>query len=71
MTGRRWTRWSNTATDMGFSITAAITGNTVWGSGAPLARAPDPQAYAAFAGVTAERYKGKISAYEVWNEPNG
>lgn len=61
----------NTATDMGFSITAAITGNTVWGSGAPLAGAPDPQAYAAFAGVTAERYKGKISAYEVWNEPNG
>ena len=33
---------------------------------------PDsPQQYANFAGQVAERYKGKISAYEIWNEPNG
>lgn len=61
----------DTANEMGFSITASITGNTVWSGGAPLAGAPNPEAYAAFAGATAERYKGKISAYEVWNEPNG
>lgn len=59
------------ANEMGFSVTAAITGNTAWGGGVPLAGAPDPVAYAAFAGATAARYKGKISAYEVWNEPNG
>jgi len=28
-----------------------------------------PQEYANFAGQVAERYKGKISAYEIWNEP--
>ncbi|WP_172592034.1 cellulase family glycosylhydrolase [Subtercola boreus] len=26
--------------------------------------------YATFAGVVAKRYKGKIAAYEIWNEPN-
>src|SRR5262245_8976260 len=32
--------------------------------------APDPTAFAAFAAEVADRYKGEISAYEVWNEPN-
>lgn len=54
----------------GFSITASITGNPAW-DGVPLAGAPNPSAYASFAGETAARYAGKISAYEVWNEPNG
>ena len=61
----------NTAEEMGFSITASITGNTTWSGGVPLAGAPNKEAYANFAGVVADRYKGKISAYEVWNEPNG
>ncbi|MCP4872359.1 MAG: hypothetical protein GY898_26970 [Proteobacteria bacterium] len=30
----------------------------------------DPADFAAFAGVVAERYRGRISAYEVWNEQN-
>lgn len=54
----------------GFSITASVTGNPVW-NGIPLAGAPSPDTYASFVGATAERYAGKISAYEVWNEPNG
>ncbi|BBY32435.1 hypothetical protein BST33_07530 [Mycolicibacter minnesotensis] len=60
----------NTAHGMGFSITAAITGNPVWG-GTPIAGAPDPTAYAAFAAEVAQRYSGEISTYEIWNEPNG
>ena len=60
----------NTAHDMGFTVTATLTGNPAW-DGVPIAGAPDPDAYATFAGATAERYRGKISAYEVWNEPNG
>lgn len=32
--------------------------------------APDPTKFAAFAAEAATRYAGKISAYEVWNEPN-
>lgn len=32
--------------------------------------APDPTKFAAFAGLAADRYAGKVSAYEVWNEPN-
>lgn len=30
----------------------------------------DPNTFANFMGVMAERYKGRIQAYEVWNEPN-
>lgn len=37
----------------------------------PVSGAPaDPAQYAAFAKLAAARYAGKISAYEVWNEPN-
>ena len=45
---------------------------TPYWAGTPfLSGQPDsPQAYANFAGQVAERYKGKISAYEIWNEPN-
>ncbi|SDD17556.1 Cellulase (glycosyl hydrolase family 5) [Mycolicibacterium neoaurum] len=37
----------------------------------PLSGMPRAGAFAAFAGAVAERYAGKISALEVWNEPNG
>lgn len=37
----------------------------------PISGAPaDPAQYAAFASLAAARYAGKISAYEIWNEPN-
>ena len=32
--------------------------------------APDPQKFAAFAALAAQRFGDKVSAYEVWNEPN-
>lgn len=30
----------------------------------------DPAAFAAFAGAAAERYRGRVSRFELWNEPN-
>ncbi|MCV7012269.1 cellulase family glycosylhydrolase [Mycolicibacterium madagascariense] len=37
----------------------------------PISGAPaDPSQYADFAKLAATRYAGKISAYEIWNEPN-
>jgi hypothetical protein len=36
-----------------------------------IAGAPtSPEQYAQFAGLVAQRYAGKVSAYEIWNEPN-
>ncbi len=32
--------------------------------------APDPARYAAFAGAAAERYRGQVAAWEIWNEPD-
>ena len=60
----------NTVHGMGFTITAAVTGNPVW-DGVYVSGAPDPTAYAAFAAEVAERYGSEISSYEIWNEPNG
>ena len=58
------------ATAQGFTLTGAVTATPAW-AGLPLAGAPDPARYAAFAGSVAERYGSQIAAYEVWNEPNG
>lgn len=68
-----WTRMDNlveTASSMGFTITGAITGTPPW-AGMLLAGAPNPPAFADFAGAVAGRYGTQISTYEIWNEPNG
>ncbi|WP_328360402.1 cellulase family glycosylhydrolase [Mycobacterium sp. NBC_00419] len=57
-----------TARDMG--ILGVINGTPAW-AGSLLVGHPDPAVYADFAAAVASRYQGKISAYEVWNEPNG
>ena len=59
-----------TASGMGFNITAAVTATPAW-AGVILAGAPNPETYATFAGTVAARYGSHISNYEVWNEPNG
>lgn len=56
------------ARDMG--VLGVINATPPW-AGFPLIGHPDPAAYATFASEVATRYAGKISAYEVWNEPNG
>nr|MBA2712044.1 cellulase family glycosylhydrolase [Rubrobacteraceae bacterium] len=43
----------------------------VWASGAQTRNVPqNPADYAEFMGFLANRFKGKVAAYEVWNEPN-
>lgn len=54
--------------DMG--VLGVISGTPAW-AGFPLNGHPSPTEYAEFASAVAARYRGKISAYEIWNEPNG
>lgn len=54
--------------DMG--VLGVISGTPAW-AGFPLNGHPSPASYAKFASAVATRYRGKISAYEIWNEPNG
>ncbi|WP_167098091.1 cellulase family glycosylhydrolase [Mycobacterium sp. DL592] len=56
------------ARDMG--VLGVISATPSW-AGTLLIGHPDPTDYATFASAVATRYQGKISAYEVWNEPNG
>ncbi len=57
------------------SIICAITSSPLWaaapGSIPPNGRPASPDAYGNFTAAVATRYKGKIAAYEIWNEPNG
>jgi polysaccharide biosynthesis protein PslG len=63
------------ANDRGMSVLGTINSTPLtWGmqpgGGMPYTVAPDPQSFANFAGEVAKRYGDKISAYEIWNEPN-
>ena len=44
---------------------------TAFGAMPPNGRPASTEAYGLFAAKVAERYRGKIAAYEIWNEPNG
>jgi len=67
-------RLVNAAYDHNMGIVGDLTSTPAWAtlpgqpasSGAPAS----PEAYAEFAGLVAQRYAGKISAYEIYNEPN-
>ncbi|MGU3432790.1 cellulase family glycosylhydrolase [Actinomycetes bacterium M1A6_2h] len=63
------------AASRGLTVLATITNTPAWAS---IGRAPvpttapeDPTVYGEFAGMVAARYRGKVDAYEIWNEPNG
>jgi polysaccharide biosynthesis protein PslG len=64
----------NAADSRGMGVLGVINSTPFWATepGQPaLSGAPaSPDAYGAFAGVVAERYAGKVGAYEIWNEPN-
>jgi hypothetical protein len=64
----------NAAYERNMGIVGDITSTPGWATvpGQPAnAGAPaSPEEYAEFAGLVAERYAGKISAYEIYNEPN-
>jgi polysaccharide biosynthesis protein PslG len=51
-------------------VLGVISGTPTW-AGFPINGHPSPAVYADFASAVATRYQGKISAYEIWNEPNG
>ena len=57
------------------SIICAITSSPWWAKAwnalPPHGRPASPEQYGKFTAKVAERYKGKIAAYEIWNEPNG
>lgn len=58
------------ASDRGMGILGVLNKTPPW-AGSLGNGHPDPDTYAQFAATVAERYAGKISAYEIWNEPNG
>lgn len=57
--------------DMG--ILGTILYTPAWASAEPessgLVNHPDPEKFGDFVGVLAEKYAGRISTYEIWNEP--
>jgi hypothetical protein len=64
----------NAAVSQNISILGFITSTPAWAiaaGGSPVTGRPaSPAVYGEFAAKVATRYKGKISAYEIWNEPN-
>ena len=65
----------NAAAERGMGVLAVLNSTPFWGAdpdqgGWGAGAAPDPVKFAAYATTVAQRYGVKISAYEVWNEPN-
>jgi hypothetical protein len=64
----------NAAAARGMSILGFINSTPAWAvgpGGLPISGHPaSADAYGEFAAKVAARYKGKIAAYEIWNEPN-
>src|SRR5690349_13964571 len=63
-------RMVNAAAERNMGVLAVLNSTPVWASDRYLSGHPDPNDFAEFAGLVADRYKGDIAAYEVWNEPN-
>ncbi|MFD0840565.1 beta-galactosidase [Williamsia serinedens] len=63
----------NAAAARGIGVLGVINTTPTWARGTytnVYAPPDDPANFGAFAGALAARYSGKVSAYEVWNEPN-
>lgn len=72
-----WTlidRMVNALAEQKMSILATLNSTPQWAvaPGTPALSGPPALAseYGAFAAAVADRYRGRISAYEIWNEPN-
>lgn len=61
------------ATERDMGILGTILYTPAWASADPESQAlvnhPDPEKFGDFVGVLAEKYAGRISTYEIWNEP--
>ncbi|MCT7659922.1 cellulase family glycosylhydrolase [Mycobacterium deserti] len=73
-----WTRSQyiiDKASSLGMGVLGVLNTTPAWGDdpdepGYGIYTPPDPDLYAAWAATVAERFQGKVSAYEIWNEPN-
>lgn len=63
-------RMVDAAAARNMGVLAVINSTPRWAGRPYLSGHPTPEAFAEFAGRVADRYAGKIAAYEVWNEPN-
>lgn len=61
----------NEAHRRGMGVLGVLHETPAWAGSPPLSGVPNLDAFGKFAGAVAERYEGKVSALEVWNEPNG
>lgn len=61
----------NEAHRRGMGVLGVLHETPAWAGNPPLSGVPNLDAFGRFAGAVAGRYEGKISALEVWNEPNG
>ncbi|CAB4938967.1 unannotated protein [freshwater metagenome] len=76
----RWTAGSLTHLDRvvadahaaGRKVVIGVLGTPQWASGSTDALVPptDPTTYANFVGALAARYRGRVAAWEIWNEPD-
>lgn len=74
-------KWDNidrvvaAADKRGMGVLATVTHSPYWAvrpGDTPVTSPPaDPAVFGDFAGLVAQRFAGRIAAYEVWNEPNG
>lgn len=66
-------RMVDAATERDMTILATVVASPGWALAAQDAPSkvghPDPAKYTAFIGAVADRYQGRISTYEIWNEP--
>ena len=62
----------NRARAAGMKVVMVVTNSPTWASGSSSPSAPprDPQTYASFVRRYAERYRGRVAAWEIWNEPD-
>jgi hypothetical protein len=64
----------NAADSRGMGVLGVLNSSPSWAvapGNQPISGAPaSPDAYGDFAGLVAQRYAGKVGAYEIWNEPN-
>ena len=71
----RWVeldRWVQLSNEFGFKFLLGVVDAPGWLRAEPGYNGPprDPADFGRFMGVLASRYAGRITAYELWNEPN-
>lgn len=60
----------NQANARGMAVLAGINETPAWAGDQLGAGTPSTTDFAAYATTLAQRYQGKVSAFEIWNEPN-